>query len=112
MIILRNNTYFKKWAIVNSIEKAGMEFLLSSAFCCSKSDIENILFLQIDKVDNILGNDWQEITVNPTHILTSIFASSCAEDYVCTKKIKLHMKDNPSFSFFGKQIGASRRKIF
>ena len=85
MIILRNNTYFKKWAIVNSIEKAGMEFLLSSAFCCSKSDIENILFLQIYKVDNILGNDWQEITVNPTHILTSIFASSCAEDYVCKK---------------------------
>ena len=85
MIILRNNAYFKKWAIVNSIEKAGMEFLLSSAFCCSKSDIENILFLQTDKVDNILGNDWQEITVNPTHILTSIFASSCAEDYVCKK---------------------------
>ena len=82
-----------------SIEKAGMEFLLSSAFCCSKSDIENILFLQIDKVDNILGNDWQEITVNPTHILTSIFASSC-QRLRLYKELELHVKDNPSVKFF------------
>ena len=87
MIILRNNAYFKKWAIVNFYweSRNGISFII--CFLWLKIWYwKTFLFLQIDKVHNILGNDWQEITVNPTYILTSIFASSFAEDYVCTKK--------------------------
>ena len=113
MIILRNNAYFKKWAIVNFYweSRNGISFII--CFLWLKIWYwKTFLFLQIDKVHNILGNDWQEITVNPTHILTSIFASSCAEDYVCKKKSNFIWRIILPSTFLGSKLELQGEEYF